>query len=201
MAKDINLLDEHRIGWLHLVGKTKRFRGTVARFGHKHRQGAEIKKGATLMLVNVHLVGSPKVIDHVWVDYRIDLAKFGEHIRPNGEIEFTATVASYEKGGANIYGKGTGTFDDLGLEDLHNVKIIHEPFLPKAYLEHALIDDELVRYAIITKTNTKSGTVIGTDPKGYLGKIRVGQGFANRVARTLSYNWHVVMPSKYQFKS
>lgn len=193
----LNLLDEHRQAWLHLLGKTKRFRGTVSRFGHKHRQGKDIKKGATLVLTDVHLVGSPNTIDHVWIDYTPNLAILGEHLRPNGIIEFEATVDSYVKGGSNIYGKGKGTFDDLGLSNIKSVKIIKEPYWTKQY--DALIGDNLISYAITTHRNVKSGgLVIGKDPKGFLGSIHVGQGFANQLARFLSYRWAVELPAKYR---
>lgn len=190
-----NLLDEHRKAWELLVGKRKVFRGTVKRFGHKHRQGADIKRGATLLLVDVHQKHSKNVIDHVWVEYTPELAKFGEHIRPNGIIEFSAIVSTYTKGGKNIYGKGSGTFDDLELSDLKRVTIVKEPYLPKSY--GAIVDDELISYAIRTHQNIKSGTSLGKDPYGVLGTIHIGQGFCNRFSKMLSWRWINELPKKY----
>ena len=95
MTKDIDLLDAHRDAWTHLLGQRKVFRGKIKRLGHKHRQGSDIKKGATLLLVDVHLVRSSKTIDHAWIEYTPELAQFGEHIRPNGTIEFEALVTKY----------------------------------------------------------------------------------------------------------
>ena len=193
----LNLLNEERKHWAKLVGQRKTFRGSVTRFGHKHRQGADIKRGATLVLTDVHQFRSKHIIDHIWIDYTPELAIHGEHIRPNAIIEFTAEVSTYTKGGKNIYGKGVGTFDDIKLTDIQDVKIIKEPRLPKAYMEDALLDDALVSYVIATKQNLKQGTIIGTDPRGQLGTIRIGQGFCNRLAKTLSWKWINKLPPKY----
>lgn len=195
MMKKLNLLDDHRGAWAPLVGKRKIFRGTVVRFGHKHRQGAKVKRGATLVLTDVHQRHSSQVIDHVWVDYTPELAQFGEHIRPKCILEFEATVAPYTKGGKNIYGKGEGTFDDLELIDLKNVKIVKEPYLPKSY--PALVDDDFISYIIATHQNISSGKVVGQDPRGYLGSIKIGQGFCNRFAKRLSWQWINLLPVKY----
>lgn len=191
----MELLDDHRDAWSHLLGKRKIFRGQVKRFGHKHRQGANIKKGATLLLVDVHLLRSPNKIDHAWIDYTPELAIYGEHIRPNAIIEFEALVATYEKGGKNIYGKGVGTYNDLQLTDIKNVKIIKEPYLPKSY--NPIVDDELLSYIIKTRQNLKQGLVVGEDPRGQLGKIRIGQGFCNKFAKMLSWRWINELPEKY----
>lgn len=195
MTKDIDLLDAHRDAWTHLLGQRKVFRGKIKRLGHKHRQGSDIKKGATLLLVDVHLVRSSKTIDHAWIEYTPELAQFGEHIRPNGTIEFEALVTTYVKGGKNIYGKGIGTYDDIQLTDISKVKIIKEPYLPKSYT--ALVDDEFVSYIIKTRQNLKQGLVVGEDPRGQLGKIRIGQGFCNKFAKTLSWKWINELPEKY----
>lgn len=191
----LNLLDDHRSAWSHLVGQRKTFRGTISRFGHKHRQGAQIKKGATLVLTDVHQYRSKNQIDHVWIDYTPELAQFGEHLRPNGIIEFDAIVSSYVKGGKNIYGKGEGTFDDLELTDVKNVTIIKEPYFPKSY--DALIDDDFISYIIKTRQNLASGKSVGKDPYGKLGTIKIGQGFCNRFAKTLSWKWINTLPKKY----
>lgn len=186
------LLSNKRKDWEGLVGQTRRFRGTVDRFGHKHRQGADIKKGATLCLVNVHLKYSNKVIDHVWVSYTAKLAKFGEYLKPGSVIEFDAVVVFYGKGGKN----GTSlnrTGVDIGLDDLSEITIVSHPRLKK----DDLVGDELISLAIRTRTNVKRGIAIGEDPKGYLGTIYIGQGFANRLARILSGKWH----SEYEAKT
>lgn len=181
----LKLLDDHRKAWASLLGKRKYFRGTVKRFGHKHRQGSQIKRGATLLLTDVHLKYSNKVIDHAWVDYNVDLAVLGEYIKPGSLIEFEARVKSYDKGGKNIYGKGTGTYQDLELANIKHVKVLTSSTL--AYGD--LIDNDLIRYAITTRTNIKHGKYLGKDPKGYLGSIYVGQTFANKLARYLSWKW------------
>ena len=193
-----NLLDDHRSAWSHLVGERRTFRATVARFGHKHRQGATIKKGATLLLVDVHQLHSPNQIDHAWIDYTPELASLGEHVRPNGVIEFDATVSTYTKGGKNIYGKGEGTFDDIELTDIKNAAIIKEPYFPKSY--ETLMDDDLVSYIIKTRQNLKTGRVVGKDSYGKLGSIKIGQGFCNRFAKTLSWKWMNQLPEKYRYK-
>lgn len=195
MSNNVDLLDDHRDAWSHLLGERKVFRGQVKRLGHKHRQGSTIKKGATLLLVDVHLVRSPNKIDHAWVDYTPELAILGEHIRPNAIIEFSALVTTYIKGGKNIYGKGSGTYDDLQLTDISNVKVIKEPYLPKSYAP--IVDDELVSYIIKTRQNLKQGLVVGNDPRGQLGKIRIGQVFCNKFAKTLSWRWINELPEKY----
>lgn len=184
--KYLNLLDPHRKAWLPYVGKVKTFRGRVERFGHKHRQGADIKRGATLVLTDVHLKGSQNKIDHAWIDYIPELAVFGAEIRPGSRIEFDAQVDFYTKGGKNIYGKGSGTFDDLELTNIKQVKILSHPRLKKT----DLVGANLVSYAIGTKTNVKRGLYLGLDPQKRLGKIYVGQTFANRLARRLSYEFH-----------
>lgn len=183
----LNLLDDHRKAWKSLLGKRKYFRGTVKRFGHKHRQGAKIKRGATLLLTNVHLKYSNKVIDHAWIEYNPKLAVLGEYIKPGSLIEFEARVDSYDKGGKNIYGKGTGVYQDLELVNVKHVKVLTSRTI--AYGD--LIDNDLVSYAIRTRTNIKHGTYLGKDPKGYLGSIYVGQTFANKLARYLSWKWKV----------
>lgn len=193
----VNLLDEHRAAWEKLIGQRKTFRGRVVRFGHKRKQGSQIKKGATLVLEDVNQKYSPNKIDHVWIDYTPELCKFGEHIRPNAIIEFDAEVSTYIKGGKNIYGKGVGTFDDIELINVDNVKIIHEPAFPKAYREQALVDDAFISYIIATKQNLARGTAVGEDPRGSLGTIRIGQGFCNRFAKTLSWRWINTLPKKY----
>lgn len=185
MKKKIMLMDDSRIPWAHLLGKTKIFRGTVSRFGHKHRQGKDIKRGATLCLVDVHLKHSNKIIDHVWVNYTSIWAVFGEVLKPGAVVEFTATVAAYDKGGKHIYGRGQGVYQDLELINCKNLRAISHPRL----VQSDLIDDNLVSYAIATKTNITRGTYLGQDPQGKLGKIYVGQTFANRLARYLSYKW------------
>lgn len=181
----INLLDEHRKSWLKYLTKRKTFRGKVERFGHKHKQGNKIKRGATIVLVDVHLKNSPLKIDHAWLDYTVEIAKFGEEVIPGSLIEFSAIVSTYKKGGKNIYGKGQGTYDDLELTDVTNVKVISHPRLKK----DAIINDKLISYAIGTRTNVKHGLFIGNDPYGKLGHIYVGQTFANRLSRLLSYKY------------
>lgn len=179
------LLSNKRKDWEKLVGQIRRFRGTVNRFGHKHRQGADIKKGATLCLIDVHLKHSSKVIDHVWVSYTPKLAKFGELIKPGSVIEFDAVVAFYGKGGKNGTAENrTGV--DIGLNDLSEITVISHPRIKK----DDLVGSELVSLAIRTRTNVKRGISIGEDPKGFLGTIYIGQVFANRLARILSAKWN-----------
>ena len=182
----IKMLDESRKDWIHLLGKVHTFRGVVDRFGHKHRQGSQIKRGATLCLTDVHLKYSNKIIDHAWIDYSPKLAKFGEYLKPGTIIEFKAVVSTYDKGGKNIYGKGVGTYQDLELIKISHVKIIKSR--PVVYDD--LIDDQLISYAIKTRTNIKHGTYLGVDPQKRLGKIYIGQTFANKVAKYLSWKWN-----------
>lgn len=196
MSKQVNLVDDHREAWSHLIGQRKRFRGTVSRFGHKHRQGDKIKRGATLVLVDVRQLHSPNVIDHVWVDYTVELAQFGEYLRPNGVIEFEAEVSVYEKGGKHVYGTGLSTFDDIELINIKDVKLIKIPYWSKTY--PALVDDEFISYIIKTRQNIASGKVVGKDPFGQLGSIKIGQGFCNRFAKTLSWRWMNLLPEKYR---
>ena len=190
-----NLLDDHRKAWEHLIGQRRIFRGTVSRFGHKRRQGDKIKRGATLVITDVNLFRSPNKIDHVWLDYTPEIAVLGEHIRPNAIIEFEAEVSTYIKGGKNIYCKGEGTFDDIELINIKNVKVIKEPFSPKSY--ELLIDENLVSYAIRARLNVQQGVILGEDPYGRLGKIRIGQGFCNKLAKKLSWRWINELPEKY----
>lgn len=72
------------------------FRGTISKTGKKHGKSS----GATIVLVDVHLKGSSKVIDHAWVNYTPTLAALNEFY--TGDIiEFEAGIQEYTKGGAN----------------------------------------------------------------------------------------------------
>lgn len=71
------------------------WRGTFERTGKKHGK----KHGATIVLVNVHQKGSPKIIDHAWINYGLQLAKLNE-LYTGDVIEFTANIKQYYKGGA-----------------------------------------------------------------------------------------------------
>lgn len=187
--KAINLLTDDREAWATLYGKRKIFRGRVSRFGHKHRQGAQIKRGATLCLTDVHIKGSNKSIDHVWVDYTVELAKHGELIVAGSLIEFQAVVTAYVKGGKNLEKLDPTDFDadktyhDLELSQLSNIKVIRHKRLNKT----SLIGTNLTAYAIKTRTNIANGVFLGMDPQNRLGKIYVGQNFANKLAKYLSW--------------
>lgn len=188
--KPLFILDKHRQAWEHLLGQRRCFRATVNRFGHRHRQGAKIKKGATLCVTDVHLKGSKYVIDHVWLDYTVDLAVFGERLKPGTLLEFTAVVITYEKGGKNIYGQAKGTYQDFGLADVNNCQIIQHP----RYRQSDLIGPLLISYAIKSHTNINSGKFLGYDPLIPQRKIYVGQTFANHLAKFLSWKWSNKQP-------
>lgn len=79
------------------TGKAKQrytWRGTFERTGKKHGKS----HGATLVLIKVHQKGSPKIIDHAWLNYGLQFAKLNE-LYTGDIIEFTANIKSYYKGG------------------------------------------------------------------------------------------------------
>ena len=71
------------------------WRGTFERTGKKHGKD----HGATIVLTKVHQKGSPKTIDHAWVNYGLMFGKLNE-LYPGDVIEFSAIIQSYHKGGA-----------------------------------------------------------------------------------------------------
>lgn len=147
-------------------GEQLTLRATVVRPGKSKVDGKP-----TLLLKDVRQKHGRKILtEHIWIPYTRSVVKGGT-LMPNDVIEFTATVADYQK----TYRKQTIT--EYGLTDIHSVKLVKQHPQPEGLYDewerndlsyiHSVEIEELFERLLLRYVNFVSAMVY----KYYKGEI------------------------------